>query len=193
MCIIVLCEKVLWQEFLAYYQLNWRNFGIWQIQRFHRFKDATTWVKLWWWPWLQEVMELQTWREAWWPWHQEVIMELQRQREAGLQLYIRLIQVIWIMPSFAHLRSMVLSYLSYWSCLGAMQRHKARLGAELRLMQNWILLLDISKILHPSAACLALQNSVLISLSITCCHKVFNLSTETVQHMPALQVSVFII
>lgn len=88
MCIIVLCEKVLWQEFLAYYQLNWRNFGIWQIQRFHRFKDATTWVKLWWWPWLQEVMELQTWREAWWPWHQEVIMELQRQREAGLQLYI---------------------------------------------------------------------------------------------------------
>ncbi len=88
MCIIVLCEKVLWQEFLAYYQLNWRNFGIWQIQRFYRFKDATTWVKLWWWPWLQEVMELQTWREAWWPWHQEVIMELQRQREAGLQLYI---------------------------------------------------------------------------------------------------------
>jgi hypothetical protein len=30
----------------------------------------------------------------------------------------RLIQVIWIMPSFAHLRSMVLSYLSYWYEIG---------------------------------------------------------------------------
>jgi hypothetical protein len=46
---------------------------------------------------------------------------------------------------------------------------------------------------HTSVACLALHDSVLISSSITCCHKVFNLCTETEKHIPALQVSVFII
>jgi hypothetical protein len=41
------------------------------------------------------------------------------------------------------------------------------------------LLLDISKMFHPS-------------LSITCCLEVFNLGTETERHIPALQVNAFI-